>query len=71
MTIKTTLIEMFDKDIEKATGQDKQDLETVRNLIIRTEYSDDHSFMESIRKIWTLMEKDAYFRAKEWKRRNK
>ena len=70
MTTKTQLIEMFDADIAKATGYDKQDLQVVRNLISRIEdNADKAAFMAAIKADQTLAEKDAYIRATEWKRR--
>lgn len=70
MTTKTNLIKMFDEDIEKATGYDKQDLQVVRSWIARTEdNADKAAFMAAMKASQTLAEKDAYIRATEWKRR--
>lgn len=70
MSTKTTLIEMFEKDLTLATGYDKQDLQVVLDWIKRTKDSPDKGeFMAAMKSGQTLAEKDAYIRATEWKRR--
>ena len=70
MSAKTQLLEMFDADIAKATGYDKQDLQVVRDWIDRTpDQSEKAAFMAAMKAGQTLAERDAYIRATEWKRR--
>ena len=72
MSTKTELLEMFDKDIARATGYDRQDLQVVRDWIARVDDSPNKAeFMAAMKKAQTLAEKDAYIRATEWKRRQK
>jgi len=72
MSTKSVLLSMFEADIEIATGNDKEDLQAVRNWISRAEdISDKAKFMAHMRSIQTLAEKDAYIRATEWKRRQR